>query len=354
MQQLRSTILQRAQSRWREILPALGVDAKLLTNRGTACPVCGGKDRFRFDDKDGKGTWFCNQSHSTETTNASGSAGNGFALIMDLRHCDFATAARLVEGVIGTDSAPQAQVDVARAPDAAAEHAEVVKLWRGGERLSADNPAGRYLQRRLGVGIESRALRFHPAIPYGESARPGMLSAYVDTNGELAGLQRTFLTGEGEKAMMRNSRLTIGKLPDGGAVRLARIEPKHSALGIAEGVETALAASAIFGVPCWAALNSGRLSVWEPPEGFKDIIIFGDNDANKDGQKAAYTLANRLELRKVITQVEIPPDVGTDWNDVLLATRGGLPATGLDLHHPHRQNRMVTSACPTSLHREVE
>lgn len=316
--------MQRAQNRWREILPALGVDARLLTNRGTACPVCGGKDRFRFDDKDGKGTWFCNQSHRSETTNSSGSAGNGFALIMDMKRCDFPEAARLVETVIGTDSAPLAPQPAAAEKGAAEEHAEVVALWRGAKPITPDDPAGRYLRSRLGAFVASRALRFHPAIPYGETTRAGMLSAYVNQNGELAGLQRTFLTEAGEKAPMRNPRLTIGKLPDGGAVRLVRIEPKHSALGIAEGVETALSATALFGVPCWAALNSGRLAVWEPPEGFKDIIIFGDNDANKDGQKAAYTLANRLELRKIITQVEIPPDVGTDWNDVHMRRSGSI------------------------------
>lgn len=317
MHQPRTPILIRAQGRWAEILPVLGAARALLTNRGSACPVCGGKDRFRFDNIDGKGTWFCNQSHGTESANVSGSAGNGFALIMDMKRCDFAEAARLVETVIGTDSRPLAPQPVRVEPDAAAEHAQVVDLWRSGQHITKDDPAGRYLLNRLGTQVESRALRFHPAIPYGpERTMPGMLSAYVDANGELCGLQRTFLTEAGDKAHMKNARLTIGKLPDGGAVRLMRLEPKHTALGIAEGVETALAASAMYGLPVWAALNSGRLSVWEPPEGFKAVVIFGDNDANKDGQKAAYTLANRLELRKIMTQVEIPLDVDTDWNDV--------------------------------------
>ncbi|EBV4482594.1 DNA primase, partial [Salmonella enterica subsp. enterica serovar Typhimurium] len=34
---------------WSRILPALGV--KVIKNRHQACPVCGGSDRFRFDDK---------------------------------------------------------------------------------------------------------------------------------------------------------------------------------------------------------------------------------------------------------------------------------------------------------------
>lgn len=44
---------------WPRILPALGV--KVNKNQHQACPVCGGSDRFRFDDKEGRGTWFCNQ-----------------------------------------------------------------------------------------------------------------------------------------------------------------------------------------------------------------------------------------------------------------------------------------------------
>ena len=42
-----------------EYSPSLGVPAKALTNRHGPCPVCGGKDRFRFDDKGGRGTWIC-------------------------------------------------------------------------------------------------------------------------------------------------------------------------------------------------------------------------------------------------------------------------------------------------------
>jgi putative DNA primase/helicase len=46
--------------RWLDILTGLGVPAKFLRNKHGPCPMCGGKDRFRFDDKDGKGTFFCN------------------------------------------------------------------------------------------------------------------------------------------------------------------------------------------------------------------------------------------------------------------------------------------------------
>ena len=48
-----------ARGRWKEILPALGVPASFLKNEHGPCPGCGGKDRFRFDDLDGDGTFYC-------------------------------------------------------------------------------------------------------------------------------------------------------------------------------------------------------------------------------------------------------------------------------------------------------
>ena len=63
---------------------------------------------------------------------------------------------------------------------------------------------------------------------------------------------------------------------------------------MAEGVETALAVEALYGLPCWATANANQLEKFMPPEGVKSISIFGDNDSSYTGQKAAYVLANRL------------------------------------------------------------
>lgn len=41
-----------ARGHWSRILPALGVT--VLKNRHQPCPVCAGKDRFRFDDREGR------------------------------------------------------------------------------------------------------------------------------------------------------------------------------------------------------------------------------------------------------------------------------------------------------------
>jgi putative DNA primase/helicase len=45
--------IERARHRWREILPRLGIETRFLVNKHGPCPLCRGKDRFRFDDRDG-------------------------------------------------------------------------------------------------------------------------------------------------------------------------------------------------------------------------------------------------------------------------------------------------------------
>ena len=80
-----------ARYQWRHILPALGIPAEKLTNKHQPCPVCGGRDRYRFDDKDGMGTYFCNQC----------GAGNGFTLMMKHLHCNFREAAQIAADILG-------------------------------------------------------------------------------------------------------------------------------------------------------------------------------------------------------------------------------------------------------------
>jgi len=95
--------------------------------------------------------------------------------------------------------------------------------------------------------------------------------------------------------------------------------PAQRVLGVAEGVETALAAANIFGIATWAALNDGGVERFEPPAEVERLVIFADNDANGAGQRAAYALAARLSGRLEV-DVKIPEKPDTDWNDVLQAS----------------------------------
>ena len=80
----------RTRGRWFAVLSMLGVDTSYLRNKHGPCPVCGGTDRFRWDDKNGDGTFYCNQC----------GPGSGIDLVMRIRGLSFREAALLVEGVI--------------------------------------------------------------------------------------------------------------------------------------------------------------------------------------------------------------------------------------------------------------
>ncbi len=53
--------------------------------------MCGGSDRFRFDDKEGRGTWFCNQC----------GAGDGLKLVEKVFGVSASEAAGKVNAVTG-------------------------------------------------------------------------------------------------------------------------------------------------------------------------------------------------------------------------------------------------------------
>lgn len=88
-----------ARGRWPGILAALaGLTDQQLTDRHQPCPLCGGEDRYRFDDKDGSGSWFCNRCGGKTQT---GGAGNGMDLLMRKTGWEFKRAAEEVERHLG-------------------------------------------------------------------------------------------------------------------------------------------------------------------------------------------------------------------------------------------------------------
>jgi len=100
----------------------------------------------------------------------------------------------------------------------------------------------------------------------------------------------------------------------GAAVRL--YEPADE-LGVAEGVENALAAHELFKVPVWAALSEAGIKTFKPLGSLRRLHVFADNDSNFVGQSAAYELARRTSRDGINVEVHVPPDSDTDWLDVL-------------------------------------
>jgi putative DNA primase/helicase len=303
------SIGQQAKGRWQAILPALGIDKRYLVNRHGPCPMCDGKDRFRFDDKDGRGTWFCNQC----------GAGDGVDLVMRANNLDFKRAAREIEKHVGT--APVIAIRQGRPPEKV--KAQMTEIWRSSTPMVG--AAARWWMNRVGRVPDSPDLREVYELPLFDEGRnagvfPAMVARVRDHEGRWVNLHRTYLDRFGNKAPVGDCRRVMDlQLPPGAAVRLA---PVGVCLGIAEGIETAEAASIIHNVPVWAALTAQNLERWRPPAGVGMVRIFGDNDKSATGQAASWALAKRLRREGYVVTVDLPETEGDDWNDVLLARMG--------------------------------
>lgn len=306
----RIPIAERARGRWPGILAQLGVPATSLTGKHGPCPICRvGHDRFRFDNKDGRGTFICSKC----------GAGDGVKLVMEVNGWDFRQAAQEVERVAGDVSPERVKPD---RPEHEKREA-LNRLWRSASPAAAADPVGLWLASRVGLVAYPADLRCGLHVRYEDdppSHHPAMLALVRGTDGAPVNIHRTYLTKDGQKAPVEKPRRMMpGTVPKGAAVRLF---PAAETMGIAEGIETAFAAASLFSMPVWAALGTAGLTSWLPPPQAREIIVFGDKDTKFGGQAAAYALAHRLAtssrghaVEKV--SVELPGREGADWNDVL-------------------------------------
>jgi putative DNA primase/helicase len=303
---VRTPLRDRARGRWPGILAAIGVAPSYLTRRNGPCPLCpGGRDRWRFLDTDGNGTWICTHC----------GAGDGIGLGMRFTGMSFKDAAQEIERVIGDG----VEVVVRQERDERHVRADLNRLWISGRPVRPDDPTGRF-HRSRGIILDAYppVLRTALGVRYhnddASSIWPAMLAMVVDPAGKPVTIHRTYLTADGSKAPVEKPRKVYSKLGKSYAVRLT---PPARVMGVAEGTETALSASILFKVPCWSALCANGLESFEPPPEAERLLIFGDNDEKHAGQSAAYALAARLSSRLEV-EVHIPEKPGRDWNDVLV------------------------------------
>jgi hypothetical protein len=171
-----------------------------------------------------------------------------------------------------------------------------------------------------GIHLTSPVLRFSEQAPHRLGARvAAMLAPVVKVTGEQTGVHLTYLRGDGSgkadlpKEYQRESRGLI----HGGAIRLIPFEPDVE-LVLAEGLETSLAASELFGLPCWSAVYAGGLCTLVLPPEVRRVIIAADNDASGAGQRNALAAYDRWRAEGRWVRIVAPPFVGDDFNDVLL------------------------------------
>lgn len=301
----RLDVRQIAQGRWKSILTVMGMDERALSGKHGPCPMCGGKDRFRFDNKEGRGTYFCSGC----------GAGDGVQLAMGITGLPFRDAVVEIERIAGvaTPTTPKPADDPERIK------ARLRKAWREGAQIRRGDAVHGYLAGRgLSLHDLPLSIRCHPGLAYHDGERvlgtfPAMLAAIVSPTGQPMSIHRTYIQDKRKAPVPAPKKLMQGLPLAGAAIRLT---PVSRTLGIAEGIETALACLQQFDVPTWACVSAGVLEAFEPPAGVEHVIVFGDHDDTFTGQAAAYRLAHRLARKAIEVEVCIPPAPG-DWLDHL-------------------------------------
>lgn len=314
---MKPKLSEQAKGKWPGILQALGVSRDFLTGKHGPCPICkDGKDRFRFDNKDGRGTFYCSQC----------GAGDGIEFVKRVLGVEFKEAAREIEKHLGTASV--SPVRVGRSVDEV--KAEMNAIWRSAKPLQEVAATSVWWMNRLGKVPATTELRGVERLRcQGERDYSAQVALVRDADGKPVNLHRTYLTASGEKAPVEDPRRVMDTaLPKGSAVRLS---PAGETLGVAEGIETAMAAELLTGIPTWALLNANNMKGFVPSQETRRLVIFGDLDSSFTGQAAAFELARSLWVKRKdwpgtlrietrIYGLMVDPEAwDRDWNDALQA-----------------------------------
>ena len=295
------TVKSEANGKWPNILASLGIDVG--NGKHGPCPICGGKDRFRFNDIDrsdgiAKGAYYCSQCDP----------GSGVTLVMKTLGIEYKEAMETIAKIVGTVEPSKHQKQFTMTPE------QMRKIFESTMPIRKGDPGHFYLacrglnsmpkMLRVGQVWEDETHKYQMAI----------LAAFTLPDGEMATMHRTFIK-DGYKLDIENPKRFLPRLKPlaGGAIRLYEPGP---VLGIAEGIETAIACKEQWQIPVWAAIGTANMQSFEPPKGTEQLIVFSDNDENFAGQKAAFTLANRIVIqRKIPVSVEVPDTPGVDFLD---------------------------------------
>lgn len=293
-----SSLSDQANGKWRSILlEVLELDEEVLDGKHHPCPICGGTDRFRFDDLEGRGTYHCNGC----------GAGNGLALICKTKSINASEAWALVK-----DALPNAEHV---APKEKIDYTPLIKrILASAKPISEGDPVYQYLRSRGILNPPPTILIAPTHIP--RDTDPMMMVCRIAKDNKLVGVHLTLLK-DGARAFRLIYGLP-GRSLKGAAIRLHRIEASGK-LAVGEGVESSLSASQLYHRPAWSCMNATLLARVELPAEVTDLLVAGDNDATYTGQSAAYSRARKsvVQEHRALTRVAIPDGVDQDWNFVV-------------------------------------
>lgn len=258
------------------------------------CCVMHGEKNASAHCDDRKGIWRCF---------GCGAGGGHFKFLMDVDGVTFPRAVEIVADMAGLrlpgSGEPTAEERAERDRRARQREAQAAKqrqqedrdkarrvktagaIWRETIPLAGTFGAAYFEWRGLPVPTDEN-LRFHPALEHPDTKQehPAVIARVQGPDGKGAGIWRIYLApkGEGKLQGMVNAKLGMGPV-SGGAVRLGGMA-KH--IGLAEGVETALAVRALgHTIPVWAGLSTSGIIGFIIPEGVERVTVFPDRDASK-------------------------------------------------------------------------
>jgi hypothetical protein len=163
---------------------------------------------------------------------------------------------------------------------------------------------------------EDAPLRFHPRAwrnaDYGPPGPAMIAQMTLPETGEPCGAHVTYLRADGAgKAEGKRQKVMLGAV---GVIRLVLDEDVGAGLGLAEGIETALAVMQRAGwSPVWAATSAGAMDRFPVLPGIEALTIFADADGA--GIKAARECGRRWAAAGREARLLAPP--AGDWNDAL-------------------------------------
>lgn len=290
---------------WPELLAAVGIDTPSRGKHGP-CPACGGKDRFRLDDKEGRGTWICNQCGN----------GDGLDLLVRVTGKSTKEAAELLAPLVGLSAGgldPAERERIQRQQQAKADQdrkrseQQRQKAARRAADIMADTGQGEspYLERK-GFASHLSAVNRTLIREGGENFPAGSLVIPLTNEaGELLNVQ--LIRADGTKRYLHGGQKA-------GAYH--RIEGGEL-VAVVEGYATGLSVHRATGATVYCAMDCGNLAavaqIARRQHPKARILLCGDNDEGTQGNPGK--LKAEQAAVAIGGLVALPPEFSGDWND---------------------------------------
>ncbi|MDM5057413.1 primase-helicase zinc-binding domain-containing protein [Aeromonas rivipollensis] len=317
-----SDVLAAAVGHWPELLTAVGIDTPHHGKHGP-CPACGGRDRFRLDDKGGRGTFICSQCGS----------GDGLDLVCRVTNKTLKEAAALVAPLVGLSAGGLAPAERERIHQQQQVRAEA-------ERKQDEQRCRKAVRRAVTImrdcepGQAPYLVRKHLHWPHGTINR-----TLIREGGENFPAESLVVPLINEATELVNVQL----IRDDGTKRYLAGGQKAGAyhrieggelVAVVEGYATGLSVYLATGATVYCAMDCGNLAkvaaiaCRQHPEA--RILLCGDNDEATKGNPGR---AKAEQAAAAVGGLVALPPVSGDWNDHhqthgLTATKAAIMSAG--------------------------